>query len=118
MIKIIISHLTNGHQYVQIDDQTSPKFPVHFGVPQRSILGPVLFNIYVAELPSCINLDSIQYADDTTTYRTCRPNEILQEIRKLENDIKTVSEWSAENGLVFDNDMLKYITFSTKKEGK
>ena len=115
-IKIIMSYLTNRHQYVQIDDQTSPKSPVHFRVHQGSILGPILFNIYVAELPSCIDSDSIQYADDTTIYRTCRPNNNLQEIRKLENDIKTVSEWSAENRLVFNNGRLKYIIFSSKRK--
>ena len=45
-----------------------------------------------------------------------KPNDILQEIRKLENDIKTVSEWLSENGLVFNNDKLKYITFSSKRK--
>ena len=92
-----MSYLTNRHQYVQIDDQTSPKSPVHFGVPQGSILVPNLFNTYVVELPFCIESDSIQYADDTTIYRTCRPNDILQEILKLENNIKIVAEWSVEN---------------------
>ena len=77
-----MSYLINRHQYVQSDYQTSPKSPVHFGVHQRSVLGPILFNIYVAELPSCIDSDLIQYADGTTIYRTCRPNEILQEICK------------------------------------
>ena len=111
-----MSCLTNWHQYVQIDDQTSPKSPVYFRVPQGSILGPILFNIYAGELPHCIDLDSIQYADDTTIYRTCRPSDILQEIRILENDINTVSEWSARNGLVFNNGKLKYITFSSKRK--
>ena len=115
-IKIIMSCFTKRHQYVQIDDQTSTRSPVHFEVPQGSILGPILFNIYVAELPSSIDSDSIQYADDTTIYRTCRPNGILQEIHKLENDINKVSEWSAENGLVFNNDKLKYIIFSSKRK--
>ena len=49
-------------------------------------------------------------------YRTWRPNEILQEIHKLEKDMKTLSEWSAQNGLVFNNDNLKYITFSSKRK--
>ena len=115
-IKITMSYVTNRHQYVQIDNQTSPKCPVHFGVPQGGTLGPTLFKTYVAELPSCIYSDSIQYSDDTTIYRACRPSDILQEIRKLENDIKTVSEWSAGNGLVFNNDKLKYITFSSKRK--
>ena len=79
-------------------------------------LGPILFSIYVPELPSCINSDSIQYTDYTTIYRTCRPNNILQEIRTLKNDLKTVSEWSAANGLVFNNDKLKYITFPSKRK--
>ena len=51
-----MSYLTNLHLYVQADDQTSPISPVHFGVPQGSIL---VFSIYVAELPSFIDLDSI-----------------------------------------------------------
>ena len=99
---------------MQIDDQTSPKSPVYFGVPHGSILGPVFFNIYVAELLSCIDSDSIQYALDTAIYRTYRPNGILLEICQLENDIKTVWEWSPENGIVFNNDKLKCITFSSK----
>ena len=56
-IKIVMSYLTNRHQYVKIDNQTSPKSPVHFGVPKGSILGPILFKIYVAELSSCIDSD-------------------------------------------------------------
>ena len=107
-----MSYLTNLHQYFKIDDQISPNSPVHF--PQRSILGPILFNIYVAELPSCIDSDSIQYVDDTTIYRACTLNGILQEICRLENDMKTISEWPAENG--HNNDKLKYITFSSKKK--
>ena len=45
---------------------------VRFGVPQGSILGPMLFNLYVSDLQDHLpsSIGSIQYADDTTIYRT------------------------------------------------
>jgi len=66
VIRLIISYLSNRKQYVQIDDRKSETKNIFFGVPQGSILGPILFNIYVADLPNEIETPSIQYADDTT----------------------------------------------------
>ena len=65
-IKIIPSCLSNTQQYVQLDDKKFSYRPIHFGVPQGSILGPVTFNIYVLLLPSCLKSNSIQYADSTS----------------------------------------------------
>ena len=115
-IKIIKCYLTNRQQYVQIDDQFSPLLPIYFGVPQGSILGPVLFNIYVSELPTCIQSQSIQYADDTTVYKSSKINNILPSIQTLESDILSLSKWSSENGLIFNNDKLKSIVFSSIRQ--
>ena len=68
-LRWLISYLTGRQRFVQIDDNVSDYVNVSFGVPQGSILGPVLFNIYVNDLSD--NLDSIksyQYADGTTIY--------------------------------------------------
>ena len=64
-IKIILSYLTNWKHYVQVNHKQSTWLPIYFGVPQGSILGPVLFNIYVAKPSGCIQSNSIQYVDDT-----------------------------------------------------
>ncbi|XP_066930768.1 uncharacterized protein [Clytia hemisphaerica] len=114
-LQIIISYLTNRQQFVQVNDKRSPVQPIHFGVPQGSILGPVLFNLYVTELSDQISSLSIQYADDTTLYRHSKIRDILQCIREIETDIESLSTWSADHNLLFNADKLQYIIFSTKR---
>ena len=84
-IKIILSYLTNRKQYVQVNDKQSTRLPIYFRVPQGSILGPVLFNIYVAKLSTCIDSNSIQYADDTNIYKSSSKANAISNTRTLEN---------------------------------
>ena len=73
----VTSYLTDQSQYTQIDDYLSEHFEITFGVPQGSILGPVLFNFYVNDLSDALpsTVKCHQYADDTTFYRHCKPSE-------------------------------------------
>ena len=114
-VKIIMNYLTNRRQFVQIEDKCSDMLPIYFGVPQGSILGPILFNLYVAELPEKIKSESIQYADDTTVYKTCTLHEIHHNLKVLEEDISALSSWSKQNGLIFNGDKLQFIIFRKKR---
>ena len=67
-LRWVTSYLTERKQFVQIDDKLSSTIEVFFGVPQGSILGPVIFNLYVND----------QYADDTTIYAHNKPANIKQ----------------------------------------
>ena len=72
-LKWVTNYMTRRKQLVQIDDKKSSELNVNFGVPQGSILGPVLFNLYVNDLSDGIGpVKTYQYAeDDTTIYQTC-----------------------------------------------
>jgi len=107
VIKVIVSYLSNRKQFVQIDDTKSTTQNIFFGVPQGSILGPILFNVYVSELPTVIKTPSIQYADDTTLHRSCNKNQLTENIALLEGDLSQLSAWSTDNGLIFNNDKLQ-----------
>ena len=111
VIKVIVSYLSNRKQFVQVDDKRSTIQNIYFGVPQGSILGPILFNVYVAELPSVIETPSIQYADDTTLHRSCTKKEMLENVISLERDLMQLSTWSTDNGLIFNDDKLQMIIF-------
>ena len=66
------SYLTERKQFVQTDDKRSPLVRVCYGVPQGSILGPTLFNLYVHDLSESSTGECLQFADDTTSYRHCK----------------------------------------------
>ena len=64
--KWIESYLTNRTQYVNIDTHTSSCLPVRCGVPQGSILGPLLFLIYINNISASTTENILSFADDTT----------------------------------------------------
>ena len=65
-IKIILCYIGDRKQHAQLVDRKSSYQPVYIWVPRVSILGPVLFNIYISSLLSCLKSNSIQYADDAS----------------------------------------------------
>ena len=67
-LKLIHSYLSNRKQRVRVNDSHSLWQDILFGVPQGSILGPLLFNIILADLFFTLNTEIANYADDTTPY--------------------------------------------------
>ncbi|MEO0688453.1 MAG: reverse transcriptase domain-containing protein, partial [Cyanobacteria bacterium J06649_11] len=94
---------------------SSKKLPVYFGVPQGIILGPILFHLYIADLPNCIKAKSIQYADDTTLYESSKEANIPSLIKDLEHDLASLSSWSNGKMLMFDGDKLQLVSFSKNR---
>ena len=88
-LKWFISYLGNRSQYVQVNDSKSATKPCHFGVPQGSVLGPLLSNLYVNNLQDIDPADLVntcQYDDDTTHTRNSKSHRF----DKLSKTLKSV----------------------------
>ena len=72
----IASFLMDRKQFVQVDDRSSARISTTYGAPQGSILGPVLFNLYVNDLSSALPFVFHQYADHTTMYTHFRTSDL------------------------------------------
>ena len=79
-----------------VNGETSDSRSVVLGVPQRNILGPLLFNIYVNSLPNGVeNTPVILYADDAVLISAASTSQELQEA--LEHNFSLISDWYSDN---------------------
>ena len=116
-LRCLNSYLSDRSHFVQIDDRTSESVNVRFGVPQGSILGPMLFNLYVSDLQDHLpsSIGSFQYADDTTIYFSCPAPELQSCAQELNSTLNTVSSWSNDSHLALYSKKIKTMLLSTSQ---
>ena len=88
--------MSDRKQRIRVNNVYSTWFEIAFGVPQGSILGPLLFNIFLADLLLILNkIDIANYADDNTPYTSS--NEVNGLIKSLEEASKELFKWFEHN---------------------
>ena len=111
-LQLMHGYLTKRNQRVRINSNYSSWSEIITGVPQGSILGPLLFNIYLSDLFLFTNESNIaNYADDNTPY-SCE-HEIEDVIVQLEKDSSTLIKWVSINGLKANPDKFHLLLNST-----
>ena len=106
------SYLSDRFQVVALDNEMSDPLAVLNGVPQGSILGPVLFTLYINDLPNCINLcKTMMYADDTVIFFSAAQ---MMEIEiQLNMELNNLSEWLSGNKLILNLKKTEFMVFGT-----
>ena len=113
----IESYLSNRFQCVVINGLSSSDATLGYGVPQGSVLGPLLFTLYVTPLASIATKHGLNYhcyADDTQLYLSFDPKESTdREIQDLEACIASVKRWMQANMLKLNEDKTEFIVFGS-----
>ena len=107
------SYLSNRNQQTSCDNKLSEALPVTFGVPQGSILGPLVFLVYTNELPAIQHSEVSSYADDAVLY--CFAKEPREQESKLNASIYNVALWLKANGLTLKLSKTKSILMGSNR---
>ena len=111
----ITSYLTNRKQHVVVGGESSQDIPVLSGVPQGSVLGPLLFLLYIDDVSDILLSDGSTlnlYADDMLLYK---PVKSIEDFGHLQLDIDRISDWVSCNKLTLNPTKCKAMIISRKR---
>ena len=112
-LNFLFLYLKNRKQRVRLNSTYSEWIDILFGVPQGSILGPLLFNIFLCDLFLFLHdIPVANYADDNTPY--CTGLKISDVLIKLENVAETLLQWFKDNRMKANPDKYHLFINNTK----
>ena len=111
------SYLESRTQYVEVENAKSNPLSIQCGVPQGSTLGPLLFLIYINDMPNCLEKANIRtFADDTTLFYSSNS---LQDLEKTINEeFNHLLSYCSANKLSVNFKKTQYMTISLPEKSK
>ena len=110
------SYLSERSQYVRIGSEVSDLKHIAYGVPQGSILGPALFNVYLNELPTIPHFGSLEsYVDDSKLYLSFPVKEVNTIVKQINEDLSFTASWCCHNHLLINPDKTELLVMGTRQ---
>ena len=106
-LKFLSSYLTNRQQYTVVHQAKSSEKSESCGVPQGLTLGPLLFLIYINDLPNACNLRIRLFADDVSLTMSNKSKTLLE--NHVNNELIKVDKWLKTNKLSLDYDETEFL---------
>ena len=113
LLSWIKDFLKGRTQQVVLEGKKSNTSPVTSGVPQGTVLGPLLFLIFINDLPDCVSSSIRLYADDALLYRPINSHD---DIESLHRDLANVQEWERKWLMSFNADKCEVLRISNKRK--
>ena len=114
LLMLLEDFLHNRKQRVILNGQASEWQMVSSGVPQGSVLGPLLFLIYINDIVDNINCDVRLFADDKSLFSIV--NDATQTALKISEDLDKIKKWALQWKMEFNADKTEEVIFSAKKQ--
>ena len=116
-VSLFQSYLDNRTQYVVVNGQTSSEVSINHGVPQGSILGPLLFSVFINDLPlhiTCPDVTCSLFADDGTLDVSSPSVANIADV--LQQSLTEVSQWCSKNSMVPNIQKTKCMLVTTRQK--
>jgi hypothetical protein len=113
-INLFASYLSNRMQLVKHGEWRSDFLPVTTGVPQGSILGPLLFILYINDISLNISSPIDMYADDATLHVNDRNIQVIEQ--KLQNDLNVIDTWCHKNNMAVNPSKTTCMVITSKRQ--
>ena len=110
------SYLSGRSQSTRIASTLSDPLPITYRVPRRAILSPLLFCIYLNDLPFASQTCCLEsYVDDSKVFLSFPLSDIDSAVRKLEDDLRNYARWWCDNNLLINPDKTKLFFIGTRQ---
>lgn len=112
--EVLKSYLTERHFMIKLRNEYSPLAPIMAGVPQGSVLGPILYVLYTADLPTHTHTQIVTFADDTAILSTS-PDPVIAS-QMLQENVNNIEQWLRKWRIKANEQKSTHITFTLRRD--